>query len=65
MFFCNLDGPGVADSNVRIAIAGLVSLLIVEAAADCDGDLCSHGEPAIRLHDAEGGCGIGCLGSRA
>ena len=65
LFFCSLEGPGVADSNVGIAIASLVSLLVVEAAADCDGDLCSHGDPSIKLYDAEGGCGIGCLGSRA
>ena len=65
LFFCSLKGSGVADSNVGIAIASLLSLLVLEAAADCDGDLCSHGEPSIRLHDAEGGCRIGCLGSRA
>ena len=65
LFFCSLEGPGVADSNVGIGIAGLVSLLVVEAAADCDGDRCSHGEPSIRLYYAEEGCGIGCLGSRA
>ena len=31
LFFCSLEGPGVAYSNVEIAIAGLVSLLVVEA----------------------------------
>ena len=65
LFFCSLEGPGVADSNVGIAIVGLVSLQVVEAAADGDGVLCSHGEHSIRLYDAEEGCGIGCLGSRA